>query len=260
MKSVIISTIQFSPILAKSPEDIQTNFEKISDLLSMALRLDSELVVLPELCLTGCTFMSPEEATPVSESSNGWTFHAFREFAVAANTYVAYGFIEYLNGVLYNSAAVISPDGELIILSRKIHGIGCDLLWSTPGSSPPPIVDTDIGLLSAVVCRDLKDESPTDEDKPLFEGAKVGIVAGLTNWGRGFFPPPGWTKFAKKNECVLALANRWGEEITDGPYGKYISDFGQGGSAIVEPNGKVHIGGLKFSKDCVITARVEVPR
>lgn len=256
--SPILAAIQTCPRFAASPADLKDNFRKAYPLMKKAAQLGASLVVMPELCLTGYSFLDEGQAALVAEPVDGDTFRAFREYAMSADCYVAYGFVEDSGTDLHNSAVVISPTGELVLLSRKCFLAGTDYLWATPSKEEPPIARTGLGLLSAVVCRDLKNDHPDKGEDGLFGGKKVDVVAGLTNWGKGFFPSSKWVEFAEENSCTLVVSNRWGTEsnVTE-EHGEHIAEFGQGGSAIIEAHGKVHIGGLVFGKDCVVAARLE---
>lgn len=292
----VLAAIQFRPRLARGPADVADNFRRAVPLLESAARLGSELVVLPELCFTGNAFLGREEAAMVAEPAGGRTYEMVREAAIRTDSHVAYGFVEDGGTCMFNSAALVAPNGDLLMVSRKSNLVGCDHFWASPSPEPPPIVPCPIGLVSAVVCRDLRNELPDGASSPacplcdvpspyyfnhpcpgcghrksreahavldrpgLFEGRKVHVVAGLANWGRGMFPPTAWVDFARENGCILVASNRWGEEVNDGRHGKFVADFHQGGSAIVGPDGRVLIQGLVFSQDCVVAAKVEVIR
>ncbi len=257
----VLCAVQFRPRLARDPADVADNLRRIAPLGDQAARLGADLIVFPELCLTGYSFLGRQEAALVAEPAAGTTFKAFRQLATRAECYVAYGFVEDSGVALHNSAAVISPRGDMVILSRKCHLAGNDFLWATASAEPPPIVETDLGKMSAVVCRDLKDDPPGGGEGGLFGGRPVDVVAGLTNWGKGMFPSSRWVEFATGNRCHLVVANRWGTESNVSErHGEYVSEFGQGGSAIILPDGGVKIGGLRFNEDCVVATRTESVR
>ncbi len=58
------------------------------------------------------------------------------------------------DGSLYNSAAVVGPDG-LLAVYRKTHLWDREKLWFTPGSERPPVVETPFGRIGVAVCYDL---------------------------------------------------------------------------------------------------------
>lgn len=255
---MIVSTIQFCPRLATSNADVMDNIRKCEPLLQKAYVVGSELIVFPELCFTGYSFMSGEQAARVCEKSDGPTFRAMQSAAIKLNAYIAWGYVESDGERLYNSASLVNPSGVLVSKCRKINLWSTDFLWATPGFEPAQIVETDLGLMSIVICRDLKDKIPSNiprmasRNSSMFEGRKVDIVAACVNWGKGGFPSTSWMDFAANNGCTLAVANRWGKEEVN----SFTQDFGNGGSAIVESNWAVHTSGLEFQQDCVVTANI----
>jgi predicted amidohydrolase len=255
----IISTVQFRPRLATCPADVGDNFRRIDPLLCQVMETGSQFVVFPELFLTGYSFLKWEEAARVAEIFDGSTFKAMRAFAIRAKAYVTWGYPEADGtGRLYNSCTMVSPDGEIVTKYRKINLWGNDYFWATSGEEAAPIVQTEFGLTSVIICRDLRDKIPSniprlaaESGKRHYEGRRVDIVAASTDWGKGGFPSTTWIDFATNNRCVLVVANRWGDE--HGSY-SFVQDFGQGGIAVIEPGKKVHINGIQFSSDCVVTA------
>lgn len=253
----IISAVQYRPDLANSEAEVKNNFRRLGPLIDIIYNSGSQFIVFPELFLTGYSFLNPEQAGVVSESSTGPTFRAMRNLAVDLNAYVSYGYIESHHNQLFNSATMISPQGEAVAKYRKVNLWGNDFLWATPGDSPPPIVNSEYGPLSLVICRDIKARIPSNIPRtasvPFFNGVKPKYIAACTNWGKGGFPSTSWMDFATNHKCTLVLANRWGEEKNGG----FTQDFGNGGSIIIEPSWKVHTNGLSFNQDCVVTAALE---
>ncbi len=253
----IISVIQFKPRLAFTAADVKDNLRKIDSIMVSAYDSGSELVVLPELCTTGYTYLNQEEAALVAEPRDGSTFRYMANHAKSLEGYVAYGFVEVLDGRLYNSCNVVSPNGELVSNYQKMNLWGNDFLWANPGRSIPSVVDTSIGKIAALVCRDIKGKSPSntpDESlsKTFFDREKPDIVALCSNWGKGGFPPNSWMDYSVKHNCIVAAANTFGTEEKNG----FTNDFGCGGSVIVEPSWKIHSNGLKFNEPCIVTAMI----
>ena len=256
----IISTVQFRPNLATCPADVGNNYRTLTPLLDQAARTGSELIVLPELCLTGYSFLGQEDAAKVAEPFDGKTFRVMRAFAVQVNAYISWGYPEYdpKTGKMHNSGTMVAPDGEIVTRYRKINFWGSDYLWATPGSEIAPIVNTKFGETSIIICRDLRDKIPiyisrfaTEGGKKHYEGRRVDLVAASTNWGKGGFPSSTWMEFTANNKCTLVVANRWGEEFGNH---NFSNEFGQGGVVVIESDWKVHIDGIKFNQDCVVTA------
>ena len=257
----ILSAVQFRPRLARCRADVMDNFRRLEPLARQAGALGTSFLVLPELCLTGYSFMSRDEAAEVAELSDGPTFHKMRGLALALSSYVSWGYVESdpVDGSMYNSATMLTPDGKVATSCRKVNLWGNDFLWARPGREAASVVETEFGKTGLVVCRDLRDKIPSNLKSlertasggpALFGGQPVDLVAACVNWGKGGFPSTSWMDFSLDNRCTLVVANRWGAEQN----GSFEQDFGHGGSAIVQPDWKVHTGGLVFGQDCVITA------
>jgi predicted amidohydrolase len=259
MSIKIISTVQFRPKLATCPAMVQDNFRRIDPLLCQAMENGSGFIVFPELFLTGFSFMNWEEAAKVAEPIDGSTFKAMRAFAIRAKAYVSYGYLEADGtGDLYNSCTMVDPNGIIITKYRKINLFAHDFFWATPGKEEAPIVETEFGQSSCIICRDLRDKVPTNIPRTasvskMWDGKQLDIVAACTNWGKGAFPPAIWMDFVSNHKCVLAVADRWGTEIHCGIHGSLETDFGSGKSCIIDSKWKIHTSGLKFDSDCIIT-------
>lgn len=256
----ILSAIQYKPRFATCRADVRDNFRRCEGLIHTAWKLGSQVVVFPELTFTGYSHMSPDEASRVAEKDDGPTFQAMRGVALALKAYVVWGYVEAgPDGSLYNAASMVGPNGTRLTGYRKVNLWGNDFLWAKPGEDAAPVVTTEFGQTSIVVCRDLRDKIPDNIPRTastkLFDGQKMDLVAALVNWGKGGFPSTSWMDFAANNRCTAVIANRWGtEERSD--VGDYSLDFGHGGSIVIERDWTVHTGGLQFSRDCVVTAAI----
>ncbi len=254
---MILSAVQFRPRLAASMAEVGNNYRRVESLIHQAAQLGSQFIAFPELCFTGYSFLNKDEASRVCEASDGPTFRFMRGVALELKAYVSWGYVETDGTHLYNSASLVGPDGKLLTSYRKVNLWGNDFLWATPGIASAPVVETDFGSTSIVVCRDLRNKIPQNIPRvaaksiPLFSGQKLDLVAASVNWGKGGYPSTSWMDFATDEKCTLIIANRWGEEL--GSHG-FKGEFGQGGSIIIEPDWTCHTGGVEFSKDCVVTA------
>jgi predicted amidohydrolase len=124
-------------------------------LRNLAVLAESEIVLLPELMSSGYVFESPEEARRCAEPADGPTISLWIEAASDYGMVVVGGFAELGgDGALYNSAAVVGPDG-LLAVYRKTHLWDREKLWFEPGAEAPPVVDTPFGRIGVAVCYDL---------------------------------------------------------------------------------------------------------
>ena len=139
---LIISAVQYAPRFARSAADVSLNFRECEPLIHEAWKLGSQLVVFPELFLTGYSFKNEAEAARVAERATGPTFRNMRGVAIELESYVAYGYLEADDAGLYNSCMIIGPDGEIRCKYRKVNLWGNDFLWAKPGSDTPSVIDT----------------------------------------------------------------------------------------------------------------------
>jgi predicted amidohydrolase len=147
--------------------------------LEEAARRGAELVVLPELCDSGYVFTDEAEAralaAPVADSP---TLREWRALASRHAMAIVGGFCELgENGLLYNSAALVSPDGILAVY-RKAHLWDAEKLIFTPGDAPPPVAALPFGRVGLMICYDL--EFPEWVRLPALDGAE--IIAAPVNW------------------------------------------------------------------------------
>jgi len=110
---VKVGYVQFRPKFG----DKEYNGSKMID---MASTLDAEVIVFPELANTGYVFKSKEEIVTLAEPYDGPSIKRMQEFSKRKGALLAFGFAERFGDVFYNSAAVVTPEGEVKIY-RKVH-------------------------------------------------------------------------------------------------------------------------------------------
>ena len=123
-----VSVVQFKP-------DFFAVTENLNKLITMLLEMETDLVVLPELCLSGYVFQKQEEVEKVSETiPEGFVFQEFCQLSTEKGFSIVYGFAEKAENRYYNSAALINPDGSYYIY-RKTHLFYREKLFFTPGDT-----------------------------------------------------------------------------------------------------------------------------
>lgn len=147
------SAVNFKPVFA----DKKANIEKIIYFMGEAARQGSDIVVLPELCLTGYDVFKEEGVTPwekmnLCETVLGRSIRAVTEAAKKCGIYTVLGFGERYGEEFYNSAAFITPDGETGIY-RKMHLFDREGLFFSAGSKPFT-ADTPWGRIAIGICYD----------------------------------------------------------------------------------------------------------
>ena len=141
-----IGFYQFAPVFG----DVPANRRQIRTALQAC---DADLVVLPELATSGYLFLTADEVEAVAEPVPGPTTDLVHRSAAQRGIYVVLGLPERAADGIYNSAALVGPEG-LLGVYRKAHLFSDEKDWFRPGDVGFPIFEvrgTKVGLL---VCFD----------------------------------------------------------------------------------------------------------
>jgi 5-aminopentanamidase len=164
--------------LAPTIGDLDANIGLTTAAIRESIAAGAELVVMPELSLTGYMFDSVEELRTVAITRDHPVFAAWASEVAATNAVVIGGFAELGDdGQVFNSAAVVGRDGVLAV-HRKDHLWDREKLIFTPGSAIPPVIDTPVGRLGILICYDV--EFPEMTRSLALRGADLIVVP--TNW------------------------------------------------------------------------------
>jgi N-carbamoylputrescine amidase len=148
---VRVACIQFEPKIGEK----QRNVERSLELIAAAASRGAQLVVLPELCNTGYVFESRREAFGMAETiPDGSTVRAWAESARSHGLYIVAGITELVDQALFNSAAVVGPEG-FVGVYRKNHLWGEENLFFEPGNLGVPVFRTPIGRIACAICYDI---------------------------------------------------------------------------------------------------------
>ncbi len=185
------------------------NLEAILAHLESAAGAGAKLVVFPECALTGYCLTSREEARPVVEEVPGPSTEKILAATRKLDCTVVVGLLEGSGDRIFNSAAVITPQG-ILGTYRKLHlpGVGFD--WhSTPGDIPFPVFATPHAKIGISICYDCS--FPESGRALKLNGAQ--ILAIPTNWPLGSdsweHTPP---VRATENHLHVIACDRVGEE------------------------------------------------
>jgi len=98
---------------------------------------------------------SIDDVIPLAEEAGiGLSFRVLGEMATKGNFSIVYGFPEYDKGRLYNSAALINPDGEYFVY-RKTHLFLKEKLWFSLGDTGFRVFEGKNGVqLGLMICFD----------------------------------------------------------------------------------------------------------
>lgn len=130
--------------------NVQANLVRMSAMVEEA---QADLIVFPELCTSGYEFRDRHEAEALALDPGGAEFHWFREIAANDRAHLVFGFPERSHQSVFNSCALIEPNGRTTIY-RKIHLFDREKNLFAPGDKPPKVIDTGVGRIGMMICFD----------------------------------------------------------------------------------------------------------
>jgi 5-aminopentanamidase len=134
---------------------LEANRRATVSAIEEAAAAGAELVVLPELAISGYVFSGADEAHECAEPAAGPTTEAWQGAAERTGCTVVGGLCELDgSGRLRNSAVVVDASG-LLAVYRKLHLWGRETLMFVAGDEPPPVVETGCGRIGVGICYDL---------------------------------------------------------------------------------------------------------
>ncbi len=225
MREITIATVQMKPALGE-PED---NLVKMSDFVSkIASQQKVDLIVFPELVTSG--YELGVKFTELAQRIPGPTVNLMSQRAAEFGVYIAFGLVtkERVESVLFNSAALVGPDGELVGSYNKVHLRGEERMAFREGFRLP-VFETEIGNIGLMLGWDLA--YPEVARSLTLDGSDLLCV--LANWETAQIEE--WRTYVRarafENALYVAASNRVGEDVT--------LNFG-GESMIVGPRGKIY--------------------
>lgn len=239
MPAMNVAMVQFAPVFG----DVQENLRAIEEACS---GLSADLVVLPELCTTGYQFRDRQELLRLAEPAGGPSIKALAGVAASCGGHLVAGFAEKETDRVYNSAALLGPDG-LVGVYRKVHLFSEEKRLFEPGDAGFPVFRAGGVPLGIMVCFDWI--FPESARSLALGGAWV--IAHCANLVLPFCQDALITR-ALENRVFIISSNRTGtEERVSGQ--KYAFT---GRSRIVGPDGKVLADGPPDAP-AVITAVID---
>lgn len=225
MREVTIAVVQMKPRLG----DMEDNLIKMSEMIGkICAEQKIDLIVFPELVTTGAELGL--RVTELAQRAPGPSVNIIAQRANEYGVHVAFGMItkERVESVLYNSAILVGPDGELLEVYNKIHLRGEERMAFREGFKLP-VTDTEIGTIGLMIGYDLS--FPEVARSLALDGAQ--IICVCANWEAVQIDE--WKTYlrarAYENAVFMAGANRVGEDVT--------MTFG-GESMVVGPRGEIH--------------------
>lgn len=197
----------------------EANVERAERLLIQAARQGADLCVLPELALD--EFFPLYKDTryfAYAEELDGPTVRRFRSLAGELGIYLALPLFEKsLIGTYYNSLVLLTPEGTIGAVYRKVH-VPCTRSYERYYFTPGPefvVADTRYGKVGLAICYDRR--YPETCRELMKKGARLILISISSSIMPGGFSelPVFETELktrAFENQLFLAACNRSGQE------------------------------------------------
>jgi predicted amidohydrolase len=220
------------------------NLKRIQQTVTRARSKSADLVIFPELSLTGYTVK--DQIYELAETIPGPSTNIVENIAKRSKTHIIFGMPELsqkAQATIYNTAVLVGPKG-IIGKYRKMylptHSIFEEKRYFRPGYQTA-VFDTELGKIGLVICYDLF--FPEVVRLARLEGAQLIVcISASPAVRRGFFETLTVAR-AMENTAFLAYVNLVG--IEDG------LQF-WGGSRLIGPQGKVLVKAKYDEEDFVI--------
>lgn len=226
MKPVSLLLAQTGPKVGNK----ERNLRQISEQAAKARKKNVDLLIFPELHLTGYTMR--DEVSHFAEPIPGPSTRRVESLAKEHGVHIIFGMPEEseVKGVIHNTAVFVGPKG-LIGRYRKIHlpthSVFEERRYYRPGQEAP-VFKTDIGIIALNICYDLY--FPELTRLQALQGAQLVVCISASPGLRRRFFEGFCLSRAMENAVYLAYVNRVG--IEEG------LQF-WGGSRVIAPNGSV---------------------
>lgn len=228
MREITVAVVQMDTKLAE-PE---ANLAKMSEFVrKISSQQKVDVIVFPELTLTGNECGA--QFTQLVQRVPGPAVNVMAQRANDMGLHIAFGLPskERVESILFNSAVMVGPEGDLVAHYRKLHLRGEEQMLFRPGFRLEP-VETPVGILGLQIGWDVM--FPEGARSLCLDGAELILVCAA--WDRERAAE--WRTFlsarAAENACYVCAANRIGEEPAStfagesmivGPRGQVIADL-----------------------------------
>lgn len=224
--------------------DKAENIRKIESLVTKAKQQGADLVIFPELSLTGYTMR--DQIYELAETIPGHSMTVLEKIAKKTGTYIVFGMPE-LSGktqaTVYNAAVLVGPDG-FVGKYRKMylptHSVFEEKRYFRPGYQTG-VFETELGKIGLIICYDIF--FPEVSRLTRLKGAQLIVCISASPATRRTFFETLTAARAIENTAFLAYVNLVG--IEDG------LQF-WGGSRLVGPNGKTLVQAKYDEEDMVV--------
>lgn len=199
--------------LAPVPGDVTGNRRLIERAIVTAAEQGASWVLTPELVVCGYSFSERIGTDWILPQPDHWMKQIGRLAARRRVTlFLSHPERNPRTGTLHNSLFVLTGEGALAGLHRKIHTlrVGPES-WSTPGTATMPIPVSPLDRVGLLICADAF--SPAIAARLQQQGAHLLVSAAA--WAPGHHGPNGeWERCTKETGLPLLVCNRTGPDLT----------------------------------------------
>ena len=242
---------KFKILLAQiscKPGDKTGNLGKMERAAKRAKQQGAELLVLPEMSLTG--YLVRDQLFDLAEQVPGPSTKLVEKISEETGVHIIFGMPELsanTQATLHNTAVLVSPKG-FVGKYRKMylptHSVFEEKRYFRPGYAPA-VFNTDLGKIGLIICYDLY--FPEVVRLARLEGAQLIVCISASPAVRRVFFEILTAARAIENTAYLAFVNLAG--IEDG------LQF-WGGSRVVAPNGRVQVQ-AKYDEEDFVSCEID---
>lgn len=245
---MLLGLVQYDP----EWEDRERNKQKLTWLIENNYK-ESDVLIFPEMTLTGFTMNSADFAEP----ARGESFRFFAGLAKKYNCHILAGIIELYKDKYFNTLVHINRQGKLLKKYRKIHPFS----YSTEDkhySRGEKTVTTEIEDFKTglSICYDLR----FPELYRRYAKDKAELIVNIANWPVTRIEH--WKTLLRaraiENQCYVAGVNRVGNDLKL-RYNGFCTVIDPMGNEIVTGYDEEKLLMAEISKDKVIEIRKELP-
>ncbi len=224
MKTATVACVQFAPRLGEKDYNL-TQMEYWIEKV-MTEHPNTDVILFPELATSGYDGTPATFQKMADMAGGGESAERLGRAAARFHVYVAFGYPEVADGVMYNSMELLDREGKLVYNYRKVHPFAAENVWCQKGSEFKA-VDTDFGKVGMMICYDTV--FPEAARTLALQGAELILIS--TNWEKPYSYDWDLVTAARAYDNVipLAAANRVGQDVS-------TSFFGH--SMILDPLGR----------------------
>jgi predicted amidohydrolase len=198
-------------------------FALIEQGVRIAAASGADLVIAPELCISGYQFIDLAGTDWIGIHPDAWTTQICR-LAKSLELTILFGHAERdAAGNLYNSAFMVDAGGMIVGHHRKINTHADQ--WSSAGQVVEPVTwnGLKVGML---ICAD----AYTEKIAGTLQSKGAELLISPAAWGPGLYGPEGeWEQRTVETGLPLVVCNRTGKELS--------LDFSDAESLVIK-NGK----------------------